>query len=127
MRAKLITISVTLLLLAAISVTEQLAVRRVTQRALGEAQAILSDIRQGTLADAPEKAHALDEAWDRQAKLLEMMVDHRSTDDVRYALSRLMAALESGDSDDAMIYAGELEGGIEHVCERQVLTLENLL
>lgn len=127
MRAKLITISVTLLLLAAISVTEQLAVRHVTQQALGEAHAILSDIRQGTLADAHEKAHALDEAWDRQAKLLEMMVDHRSTDDVRYALSRLIAALESGDSDDAMIYAGELEGGIEHVCERQVLTLENLL
>lgn len=127
MRAKLITISVTLLLLAAISVTEQIAVRRVTQRALGEAQAILSDIRQGALADAHEKAHALDETWDRQAKLLEMMVDHRSTDDVRYALSRLIAALESGDSDDAMIYAGELEGGIEHVCERQALTLENLL
>ncbi|MBQ7826341.1 MAG: hypothetical protein IJ337_08380, partial [Clostridia bacterium] len=60
MRAKLITISVTLLLLAAISVTEQLAVRRVTQQALGEAQAILSDIRQGTLAEAQEKAHALD-------------------------------------------------------------------
>ena len=127
MRAKLITISVTLLLLAAISVTEQLAVRHVTQQALVEAHAILSDIRQGTLADAHEKAHALDEAWDRQAKLLEMMVDHRSTDDVRYALSRLIAALESGDSDDAMIYAGELEGGIEHVCERQALTLENLL
>ena len=127
MRAKLITIGVTLLLLAAISTTEQIAVRHVTQGALDKAQAILSDIRQGTLADAHEKAHALDEAWDRQAKLLEMMVDHRSTDDVRYALSRLIAALESGDSDDAMIYAGELEGGIEHVCERQVMTLENLL
>lgn len=127
MRAKLITIGVTLLLLAAISTTEQIAVRHVTQRALGEAQAILSDIRQGTLAEAQEKAHALDEAWDREAKLLEMLVDHRSTDDVRYALSRLIAALESGDGDAAMIYAGELEGGIEHVCERQALTVENLL
>lgn len=127
MRAKLITIGVTLLLLAVISITEQIAVRRVTQRALGDTQAILSDIRHGVLADAQEKAHALDEAWDRQAKLLEMMVDHRSTDDVRYALSRLIAALESGDSDAAMIYAGELEGGIEHVHERQALTLENLL
>ena len=54
MRAKLITIGVTLLLLAAISTTEQIAVRHVTQGALDKAQAILSDIRQGTLAEAQE-------------------------------------------------------------------------
>ena len=70
MRAKLITICVTLLLLAAISTTEQIAVRYVTQGALDKAQAILSDIRHGVLTDAQKKAHALDEAWDRQAKLL---------------------------------------------------------
>ena len=53
------------------------------------------------------------------------MVDHGSTDEVRYALSRLLAALESRDKASALIYAGELEGGIEHVYERQEFTLQN--
>ena len=56
-----------------------------------------------------------------------MMVDHKSTDDVRYALSRLIGALECGDRTSAMIYAGELEGGIEHVSERQELSVQNIL
>ena len=38
----------------------------------------------------------------------------------------LLAALEEKDSATAMVYACELEGGIEHVYERQALTLENI-
>ena len=55
------------------------------------------------------------------------MVDHSSTDEVRYAFSRLIAALEQEDAATAMVYACELEGAIEHVCERQALTLENII
>ena len=73
-----------------------------------------------------KKAQSLDRDWDEQAKMLEILVDHGSTDEVRYALSKLIAALESGDYAAAMVYAGELEGGVEHVHERQAFTLENL-
>lgn len=127
MRAKLVVMLVALLLLSALSVTEQVAVHRVTDDALDRTQAITEDIRSGDLQEAMKKTHALDKAWDEKAKLLELMVDHSSTDEVRYALSKLIAALESGDHSAAMIYAGELEGGVEHVLERQQLTLENLL
>ena len=127
MRQKIITIVISLLLIAAISVAEQVAVRIIVRRALEDTQAIMEDVRGGSLEEAAKKARALDKAWDKQAKLLEMLVDHGSTDDVRYALSKLIAALESGDCAGAMIYAGELEGGVEHVLERQELTLENLL
>ena len=37
------------------------------------------------------------------------------------------AALEMGDRDGAFVYARELEGGIEHVLERQTLSWQNLL
>ena len=40
---------------------------------------------------------------------------------------RLAAALEMGDRDGAFVYARELEGGIEHVLERQTLSWQNLL
>ena len=46
---------------------------------------------------------------------------------MRYALSRLIGALECSDRTSAMIYAGELEGGIEHVSERQELSVQNIL
>lgn len=126
MRVKLTVMLVALSLLIALSAVEQVAVRRVTDAALLQADEITERIRNGEMQEALKKTRALDEAWDEKAKLLEILVDHGSTDDVRYALSRLIAAIESGDASAAMIYAGELEGGVEHVLERQQLTLENL-
>ena len=127
MRAKIITIIACLLLIAGLSAAEQISVRRITGDALAKAQAIMEEIHSGDMEEAMKKAHALDEAWDQKAKLLELLVDHSATDDVRYALSKMIAALESGDEAAALVYAGELEGGIEHVYERQVLMPENLL
>ena len=126
MRMKIVTMIVCILLIVGISVTEQISVSRIAHGALSRTQAILADIRAGELEEANKKAQSLDRDWDGQAKLLEILVDHGSTDDVRYALSKLIAALESGDYAAAMIYAGELEGGVEHVHERQAFTLENL-
>lgn len=126
MRVKLTVMLVALSLLIALSAAEQVVVRRVTDAALLQANEIAERIGNGEMQEALKKTHALDEAWDEKAKLLEILVDHGSTDDVRYALSRLIAAIESGDASAAMIYAGELEGGVEHVLERQQLTLENL-
>ena len=117
--------AVTFALLAAVCIVEQVVVHRITSEALEQTHQILDDIRAGAYDRAKEKAHALDQAWDREASKLEILVDHGSTDEVRYALSKLLAALESEDRASALIYAGELEGGIEHVYERQELTLQN--
>lgn len=127
MSRKIIIMCVTLGFLLLLSVIEQTAVRRITGEALAQTQAILDDIRVEAFDGAMQKTHALDQAWDRDAAFIETMVDHRATDDVRYALSRLLAALEKQDSATAMVYASELEGGIEHVYERQALTIENIL
>lgn len=126
MRIKIVTMIVCILLLAGISVTEQISVSRIAHGAMHRTQAILADIRAGELEEAMKKAQSLDRDWDEQAKMLEILVDHGSTDEVRYALSKLIAALESGDYAAAMVYAGELEGSVEHVHERQAFTLENL-
>ena len=126
MRVKLTVMLVALSLLIALSAAEQVAVRRVTDAALLQVNEIAERIGNGEMQEALKKTHALDEAWDDHAKRLEVLVDHRSTDDVRYALSKLLAALDGGDEAAALIYAGELEGGIEHVYERQALTVENI-
>lgn len=125
MSRKIITMVVTFVLLAALCVVEQVVVHRVTNSALEQTRGILADIRADAFDQAQQKAHALDETWDKEASKLEVLVDHGSTDEVRYALSRLLAALESEDKPSALIYAGELEGGIEHVYERQELTVQN--
>ena len=127
MSRKIITMAVTLALLAALCVIEQVVVHRITSTALERTQLILADIRADAFEQAHEKAHALDQAWDEEASKLEVMVDHGSTDEVRYALSRLLAALESRGQASALIYAGEREGGIEHVSERQELSVQNIL
>ena len=127
MRAKIMTIIVCCLLLIGASTAEQIGIRLVTNDALEATKAIMADIRAERLNEASKKAHALDLAWDEKASIIELFVDHGAVDDVRYALSRLNAALESGDRAGTMIYTGELEGGIEQVYERQALTLENLL
>lgn len=126
MRKKCVTIACVLLLLAVICLAEQWLVSHLTQEALKETREILSLIETDELLQAQKKAHALDRTWDEQAKKLEVLVDHRSTDDVRYALSKLLAALKGEDKAASLIYAGELEGGIEHVYERQALTIENM-
>ena len=126
MSRKIITMLLALVILVTLSVVEQIAVHRITGDALHETQRVLADIRAEAWEAAYEKAHALDQAWDRRASVLEVMVDHGSTDEVRYALSKLMAALEGRDKAAALIYAGELEGGIEHVYERQELTWQNI-
>ena len=126
MRKKSITIAAVLLLLTLICIAEQVMVSLLTRQAIEESRGILSLIRTDDLQEAQKKTHALDQAWDKNARMLEVLVDHRSTDDVRFALSKLLAALEGGDAAAALIYAGELEGGIEHVYERQAVTIENL-
>lgn len=127
MRAKIITIIGCFLLVAGISAVEQLSVHRIVHKALDETREIRTDIRADSLEEAIKKTHALNRTWDEEARMIEMLVDHGPTDDVRYALSRLLAALEGGDRVLALVYVSELEGGIERVHERQVITMENLL
>lgn len=127
MRKKSLTIALVLLLLGALCAVEQVLVRNVTREAFTQTQAILAAIRANDLGEAQRITRELDQMWDKHAKKLEVLVDHNATDDVRYALSRLLAAMEGGDVAASLIYAGELEGGIEHVYERQSLALENVL
>lgn len=126
MRGKITIIAVALALLGALCTAEQLAVRRITGQTLAQAREQIDRIRSGELDEALAQVRMMDNAWDGQASLLEMVVAHSATDDVRFAFSRLIAALEGEDREAAMIYAAELEGGIEHVYERQTLLPENI-
>ena len=127
MKRKIVTMVITISILLLMSVMEQAAVEKITGRALENTHQVIEMIRRGELQQAKEKSQEMDVSWYEQAKWLEMMVDHSSTDEVRYAFSRLIAALEEEDSATAMVYAFELEGAIEHVYERQALTLENII
>lgn len=126
MSRKIIIMAATLSILLLISLLEQTIVLRITSRAYENAQTVIEHIRAEELDKAMKKAQEMDVSWDEQAKWLELMVDHSSTDEVRYAFSRLIAALEQEDAATAMVYACELEGALEHVYERQELTIENI-
>ena len=127
MSRKIIIMACTLAILLVLSLLEQTIVLRITNIALANTQEVIDSIRAGELSAAKKKSQEMDVSWDQQAVWLEIMVDHRSTDEVRYAFSRLIAALEQEDPATAMVYACELEGAIEHVYERQALTIENVI
>ena len=127
MRKKMITVAATLLLLGLLSMVEQLSVERLTNEAMEKTQEILFLLAQNEPEQGLERARAMDAWWDEEAPNAEMIINHAATDDVRFTLSRLVAALEMGDRDDAFVYARELEGNIEHVLERQELSWQNLL
>ena len=127
MRKKIITVAATLLLLSLLSMVEQLSVERLTSQAMEKTQEILILLAQNEPEQGLERARAMDAWWDEEAPNAEMIINHAATDDVRFTLSRLIAALEMGDRDDAFVYARELEGDIEHVLERQELSWQNLL
>ena len=127
MSRKIIIMACTLAILLVLSLLEQTIVLRITSTALANTQEVIEGIRAGEMKKAMKKSQEMDVSWDKQAVWLEIMVDHRSTDEVRYAFSRLIAALEQEDSATAMVYACELEGAIEHVYERQALTVENVI
>ena len=127
MRKKIITVVATLLLLGLLSMVEQLSVERLTSEAMEKTQEILFLLAQNEPEQGLERARAMDAWWDEKAPNAEMIINHAATDDVRFTLSRLIAALEMGDRDDAFVYARELEGDIEHVLERQELSWQNLL
>ena len=127
MRKKIITVAATLLLLGLLSMVEQLSVERLTSEAMEKTQEILFLLAQNEPEQGLERARAMDAWWDEEAPNAEMIINHVATDDVRFTLSRLIAALEMGDRDDAFVYARELEGNIEHVLERQELSWQNLL
>lgn len=127
MRKKMITVAATLLLLGLLSMVEQLSVERLTSEAMEKTQEILFLLARNEPEQGLERARAMDAWWDEEAPNAEMIINHAATDDVRFTLSRLIAALEMGDRDDAFVYANELEGNIEHVLERQELSWQNLL
>lgn len=127
MRKKIITVAATLLLLGLLSMVEQLSVERLTSEAMEKTQEILFLLAQNEPEQGLERTRAMDAWWDEEAPNAEMIINHVATDDVRFTLSRLIAALEMGDRDDAFVYANELEGNIEHVLERQELSWQNLL
>lgn len=124
---KLMTILAVALILTALAVVEQRLVTHLTDDALTRISALLELVREGEMETALQKARELDLHWDEHAGELEVLVDHSSTDEVRYGLSRLIAALEAEDRAVALIYASEVEGGIEHVRERQAFSVQNLL
>ena len=126
MRKKIITMAATLLLLGMLSAVEQMAVKRLTDDAMARTQEILSLLAQNQTARGLERAREMDAWWDEEAPRVETLINHEATDDVRFTLSRL-GAVEMGDRDGAFVYARELEGGIEHVLERQTLSWQNLL
>ena len=126
MGRKIIIMCAVLAFLSLVCTAEQLLVHRITGEALEKTQEIIAGIRARRFEETMRQTKALDEDWDRRARWLEILVDHSSTDEVRYALSRLLAALEERDSATAMVYACELEGSVEHVFERQVMTPENI-
>ena len=126
MSRKIIIMAATLSILLLVSLLEQTIVLRITNSVLENVQAVMEHIRDEELDEANKKAQEMDVSWDKQAKWLELMVDHSSTDEVRYSFSRLIAALEQEDAATAMVYACELEGALEHVYERQALTIENI-
>lgn len=127
MRKKMITVAATLLLLGLLSMVEQFSVERLTSEAMEKTQEILFLLAQNEPEQGLERARAMDAWWDEEAPNAEMIINHVATDDVRFTLSRLIAALEMGDRNDAFVYANELEGNIEHVLERQELSWQNLL
>ena len=127
MRKKIITVAATLLLLGLLSTVEQLSVGRLTNDAMARTQEILFLLGQDEAERGLERAREMDAWWDEEAPKAELIINHEATDDVRFTLSRLVAALEMGDRDDAFVYARELEGNIEHVLERQELSWQNLL
>lgn len=127
MRRKIIAAIAALAVLGALCAGERWLVTGVCGDALAQTQIILDHIRAGETGEARAVAAALDADWDRRGAWLELVVDHKAVDDVRFALSRLIAAAESGDGGSAIIYAGELEGGVEHVIERQALSAANVL
>ena len=127
MRKKIITVAVTLLLLGLLSAVEQISVGRLTSDAMARTQEILFLLGQNEMERGLERAGEMDAWWDAEAPKAELIINHTATDDVRFTLSRLVAALEMGDRDDAFVYARELEGNIEHVLERQELSWQNLL
>lgn len=127
MSRKIIIMTAVFSVLLALSLLEQTIVLRITNRALENAREVITMIREAELESAIKKAQEMDVSWDEQAKWLEMMVNHSTTDEVRYAFSRLIAALEQEDAATAMVYACELEGALEHVYERQELTVENII
>ena len=127
MRKKIITVAATLLLLGLLSMVEQFSVERLTSEAMEKTQEILFLLAQNEPEQGLERTRAMDAWWDEEAPNAEMIINHAATDDVRFTLSRLIAALEMGDRDDAFVYANELEGNIEHVLERQELSWQNLL
>ena len=127
MRKKIITVAMTLLLLGLLSAVEQISVGRLTSDAAAKTQEILFLLGQNEMERGLERAREMDAWWDEEAPNAELIINHAATDDVRFTLSRLIAALEMGDRDDAFVYARELEGDIEHVLERQELSWQNLL
>ena len=127
MRKKIVTIAGVLLVLAVLCAVEQSVVNTITREALFQIQEILEMVRRGELRAGLEKAHALDVFWDGQASGLEILVDHSDAEKVNSGISRLIAALEGDDQAMAMIYVHEVKKNIEHVRERQALTIQNVL
>ena len=126
-KKRALALAATLLLLGLLSMVEQLSVERLTSEAMEKTQEILFLLAQNEPEQGLDRARAMDAWWDEEAPNAEMIINHAATDDVRFTLSRLIAALEMGDRDDAFVYARELEGDIEHVLERQELSWQNLL
>ena len=96
MRKKIITMAATLLLLGLLSAVEQMAVKRLTDDAMARTQEILSLLAQNQTARGLERAHEMDTWWDEEAPRVETLINHEATDDVRFTLSRLVAALGMG-------------------------------
>ena len=127
MRRKIWTVIIVTAILIFISVAEQSLVNGLAEEAMMRTHEIIQMLQNGQMEQGLAQVREMDAWWDEEAPKIEILINHEATDDVRFTLSRLTAALEMGDRDDAFVYSRELEGNIEHMMEREELSLQNLL
>lgn len=127
MKTYLITTSVSLLLVLALSLAAALVGRSATDEFQGETDALEALVRKQDWDQAAHRCDALITKWDARQTSIEIFVQHSDTEEIVIDLQSLKVALEEREALHALIYLAELREGFGHIENRDALTLSNIL
>lgn len=83
-------------------------------------------IKEGNWDKTEEQLQTIESNWDKTEKKWTVLIDHSEIDNIDISLSRMSKYIEAKEQALALAEAGVLKNLIEHIPDKETLTLKNI-
>ncbi|MGI5920531.1 MAG: DUF4363 family protein [Syntrophomonadaceae bacterium] len=123
----LITMIIILVLIVGAGYWTNNALQKATNGLVKQIDIVITEIRSGDKQAAITANKQLEDKWKKEAKWWPIFLDHQEIDNIEFCMARTKEYVKNGNNPLSLGQLSELRLMIEHIPEKEAVTLENIL